>query len=67
MINYTIRIKDQLLYLHKSSNMFTTDRNQARRYKTYTGAENWIKMRNEINDYNVRFIGLEFIIVEIEG
>ena len=63
---YTIKISGQNLFLHKSSNMFTTDIKQARIYKTRKGAENWISDRFEDNEYNKRFSDLEFLVWGVE-
>jgi len=59
---FLIKISGQNLFLHKSSNMFTTDTKQARRYKTRQNAEKWISMRFEDNEYNKRFSDLEFLV-----
>lgn len=59
---FTIKISGQNLFLHKTSNMFTTDIKQARVYKTRRNAENWICNRFEDNEYNKRFSGLEFLV-----
>lgn len=63
---FMIKIKNQPLFLHKSSNMFTTDVRQARKYKTDKAAEKWISEMTspEYNEYRFRFNGLKFIIVE---
>jgi predicted Zn-dependent protease len=65
---YIIKIKNKPLFLHKSSNMFTTNVKQARKYKTEKNAKKWIDSRDtangEYNEYNYRFNGLEFIITE---
>jgi len=63
---FIIKIKGKPLFLHKSSNMFTTDVKQARKYINYSSAEKWIESRStdseEYNEYNYRFSGIEFII-----
>jgi hypothetical protein len=59
---FLIKISGQNLFLHKSSNMFTTDIKQTRRYKTRQNAEKWISMRFENNEYNKRFSDLEFLV-----
>lgn len=66
-MEYLIKISGQNLYLHKSSNMFTTDINQARKYKTRRNAEKWIQSRFEDNEYNERFKGLEFLVYPMDG
>jgi hypothetical protein len=67
---FIIKVKDKPLFLHKTSNMFTTDVNQSRKYKTYKNAEKWIASRStsdgEYNEYNYRFNGLNFIISYID-
>jgi len=63
---FIIKIKGLPLFLHKSSNMFTTDVKQARKYIMYDSAKEWIESRStdsgEYNEYNYRFSGIEFII-----
>jgi len=67
-IRYKIRTQDKQLYLHKSSNMFTTDKRQAREYKNLGNAEKWIGARKVDNKYNNRFKGLKLeILLESEG
>jgi len=67
-INYwVIKVKNQNLYLHKSSNMFTTDIKQSRKYVNSKNARKWIDHRKDNNDeYNNRFSDLEFILEYIE-
>ena len=63
---FRIAIRNKRLYLHKSSNMFTTDYRQAREYKNYKNAVKWIQSRLVDNDYNRRFSGLELQIISCE-
>ena len=67
-INYwVIKTKGQNLYLHKSSNMFTTDIEQSRKYVNSRNAEKWIDYRkNNDDEYNNRFSDLEFVLEYIE-
>jgi len=66
-IKYKITTQDKQLYLHKSSNMFTTDNRQAREYINLGNAEKWIEARKVDNEYNNRFKGLKLdILVESE-
>lgn len=65
-MKWLIKVKSLPLFLHKSSNMFTTDVRQARRYKTSLGAKKWIEDKScadKSDDYNFRFSGLEFVLV----
>ena len=64
---FRIQIRSKRLYLHKSSNMFTTDYKQARNYKNYKNAVKWIESRMVDNEYNHRFSGLELQIVSCEA
>lgn len=57
---FVIKVIGTPLYLHKSSNMFTTDFNQCRKYKTMNHAYNWIASRKVENDYNKKFSGMNF-------
>ena len=63
---FRIAIHGERLYLHKSSNMFTTDYRQAREYKNYKNAVKWIESRMINNEYNMRFRGLKLEIVSCE-
>lgn len=66
---WMIKIKSLPLFLHKSSNMFTTDVKQARRYKSYKGAQKWIDnitCYDGHDEYKFRFSGLEFILTTDE-
>lgn len=59
-----IKIRNESLYLHKASNMFTTDIKQARKYKTFKNAQKWVdNISNGQSDYFKRFKGLEFVIL----
>lgn len=62
---WMIKIKSLPLFLHKSSNMFTTDVKQSRKYKTHKGAQKWIDnitCDDGYDEYKFRFSGLEFIL-----
>jgi len=67
---FIVKIKGLPLFLHKTSNMFTTDIKQARKYIKNNSAKKWIQNKDdssgEYNEYNFRFSGIEFIIVRIE-
>ena len=68
MIMFVIKIKGLPLFLHKSSNMFTTDVRQARKYKKEHSAKEWIDNITdniEYNEYKFRFSGLNFVITQI--
>lgn len=64
-VSYIIQVKGQNLFLHKTSNMFTTDIAQARIYLVRANARHWIESRQEDNEYNKRFAEFEFEIRDV--